>query len=621
MPDSGNTNFLSRKALACLHFILFGVSFFFYHDIYSQNIPRDLNWVDHVHDSILADQHIDSQKKSDLADSAFLVAQSYNDICRQVRMRIKQATYLDNMGLADSALTQLYWANESFDVKCDSALLMDLFCNLTNVYLSLNELSRVDSVGRIAMTHWNPSWKEKENRFAIMNNMAIAAAMQEDFITATRVFHQTYKEAVQAGDELYIQRELINLGSIKGMTGDPDSAYHFFRIAANNAKANADMENYIALLINMADNERERGNPSASIALLDTAFTLAGSQKNLELSANVQKHRANLFAGMNDYQKAYEYLTSFIEMREQYLDEERVKAVTEMLEKYESEKKARQIQQLEVEKLDAELANERVTNTRNRYLYIGAGVVLVAIGLWSRLIYVRRSKTALQKEKDISEGLLLNILPESVAAELKSKGYAEARHSSPVTVLFSDFKGFTTVSEELTPAELVEELNVCFRTFDEIMMRYGIEKIKTIGDAYMAAGNIPDTNTSTPVDVVNAGLDMQQFVKTRKEERTILGLPAFDMRVGVHSGPVVAGIVGVKKFQYDLWGDTVNTASRMESHGEIGRVNISDATYQLVKDSGVFEFESRGMVHVKGKRDQLMYFVLRKSDVTEVVNI
>jgi len=206
-----------------------------------------------------------------------------------------------------------------------------------------------------------------------------------------------------------------------------------------------------------------------------------------------------------------------------------------------------------------------------------------------------------------SDELLLNILPVEVAEELKEKGSAEARLIDEVTVLFTDFKGFTSISEKLSPKTLVAEINDCFSAFDNIMDKYGVEKIKTIGDSYMAAGGLPTPNKTHPDDVVKAALEIQQFMQDRNQIKEAAGEYFFEIRIGVHTGPVVAGIVGIKKFQYDIWGDTVNTASRMESSGEAGKVNISGTTYELIK--GKFSCEYRGEIDAKGKGMMKMYFV------------
>lgn len=206
-----------------------------------------------------------------------------------------------------------------------------------------------------------------------------------------------------------------------------------------------------------------------------------------------------------------------------------------------------------------------------------------------------------------SEALLLNILPQEIAEELKVKGIAEAKHFDHVTVMFTDFKNFTQISEKLSPSELVAEIDTCFKAFDIITDKYNLEKIKTIGDSYMAAGGLPAPNKTNAADAVNASIEIQKFMHRHTRQKIREGKEVFELRIGIHTGPVVAGIVGVKKFAYDIWGDTVNIASRMESSGEAGKINISGSTYDLVKDK--FTCTHRGKIQAKNKGEIDMYFV------------
>ncbi len=220
---------------------------------------------------------------------------------------------------------------------------------------------------------------------------------------------------------------------------------------------------------------------------------------------------------------------------------------------------------------------------------------------------LEKQKFEIEEARNKSEKLLLNILPYEIAEQLKYKGSVKAKNYRLASILFTDFVGFTRISESLTPQQIIKELSIYFGEFDQIIDNHFIEKIKTIGDAYMCVGGLPLRNKSNPIDTVLAALEMQQFMKNSNIERIKNNQTVWNLRIGIHTGRVVAGVIGKKKFAYDIWGDAVNTASRMESGGEPGKVNISDKTYQFIKD--YFDCTYRGKIKVKNKGDIDMYFV------------
>jgi class 3 adenylate cyclase/lipopolysaccharide biosynthesis regulator YciM len=354
----------------------------------------------------------------------------------------------------------------------------------------------------------------------------------------------------------------------------------------------------------------EQGNYQNSIELFQESSLLTDEINSLDLKANSVEYLYQVHKKSGKSDKALEYLEELLVLNDSLNKDETGKELlkVDLTNKFFVDSLA----QAE-DKKRAGLAYEKEileeTNTRNIFMASGLLLLIISGGLWNRLIFTRKSRKIIEKEKDRSENLLLNILPADVAEELKENGEAKARDFDMVTVIFTDFKGFTQTSEKLTANELVDELNYCFKGFDGIMGKFGIEKIKTIGDAYMAVGGLHGSADEAALMTTRAALEMQEFVMARKRDRDSQGLMAFEMRLGIHSGPVVAGIVGVKKFQYDIWGDTVNTASRMESSGEVGKVNISQATYELVEEKKGLSFAKRGKVEVKGKGELDMYFV------------
>ncbi|WP_400078793.1 adenylate/guanylate cyclase domain-containing protein [Winogradskyella sp. R77965] len=267
---------------------------------------------------------------------------------------------------------------------------------------------------------------------------------------------------------------------------------------------------------------------------------------------------------------------------------------------------------------DFEVAQEKAIalekrKTQRIILWSTLGVLfllgILAYNLFKKNKFVRKTNKIIAAEKDRSDKLLLNILPEETAQELKDKGRVEAKKFPSVTVLFSDFKGFTSYAENLSPEKLVETIDHYFSKFDLIMEKYGLEKIKTIGDAYMAVGGLSYDNVDQAKDMVLAAKEMNDFVNHAKIDDVTTA--EFDIRIGINTGPVVAGVVGTKKFAYDIWGDTVNIASRMESNSEPGRINISEDTYKVIKND--FDCEYRGELAVKNRGNLKMYFINNNS--------
>jgi len=416
----------------------------------------------------------------------------------------------------------------------------------------------------------------------------------------------------ELNDKGWLRLSNIHLGVCHKLMGNLDSAMHYLTLDTEDSK--------------VTGKDRIQSSVYAEIGNVHIAagrYQLASIQCQAGLRIASKTGRVNnLLQNCQCLYRAYEelgkdkealkYYKLYTSYQDSAKNEDKAKEMTrvEMSHQFERKQIADSVQRSQKKILreleyQRELAHERAD--RNIALGLGLGILLLAGGLWSRLRYVRRVQRTIKTERDRSEELLLNILPVEIAMELKQFGKAKAKRYDKAAILFTDFERFTDTAAQMHASELVEEINSCFTEFDRICDQYGIEKIKTIGDSYMAAGGLPVPNPNSTVALVQAALDMQQFIRQRVKQRMADGLPSFKMRAGIHVGPVVAGIVGVKKFQYDIWGDTVNTASRLESSGQVGRVNISAATYELVKEE--FTCEYRGEIVVKGKGKLGMYFV------------
>ena len=542
------------------------------------------------------------------------------DTCRLARISSWKSNSYDSLGKLDSSMACAHLALRFFGPSCDSITLMSINANLTSTYLSLEEYHKVIELADHSLSLWNPAWGRSKSRKAFYTNKAIALVQLGQYELGLEAFLDQLRVARKDRNEADEMDACNNVAAMYGILFENrdrpaylDSSEQYMVLALDIGKRLERREEVVIHYLNLANIARDRGQFEKCLANLDSA-ALYSDHQFLQLETTLASIRSDAFVGLGELDSALSALHVHIALKDSLLSSDKQKAISEMQEKYEGEKKERQIRELEVDNLNAALRQEQLTRTRNIYLFSGIGILLVAGGLWSRLRFTRKAKAAIQLEKDRSDELLLNILPEEVAEELKEKGAADAKRIDQATVLFTDFKGFTAYSENMSPEQLVKDLHLSFTAFDEIIAKHRMEKIKTIGDAYMAAGGLPVPNETHAVDVVSAALEIRRFIAEGKARKRAAGQPYFEIRIGIHTGPVVAGIVGVKKFSYDIWGDTVNTASRMESSCEVGQVNISEATYELVKNEPGLTFVPRGKIEAKGKGEMEMFFVEKRSD-------
>ncbi|MBD1262863.1 tetratricopeptide repeat protein [Maribacter polysiphoniae] len=392
---------------------------------------------------------------------------------------------------------------------------------------------------------------------------------------------------------------LGNIGMVYANTGKNDLAEKNINEAIGILEESGDYYPISVFLISMSDIYLEKEEHQTAIDYAQKSLTIAEQYGLKEQIGDANLKLSELYEEIGELVISYRYYKNHIAYRDSVNNIATVQQLADQRTNFEVSQK-----QIEVDLLD-----QRRKNQRNIAIATALALFLIgilAIGLFRRNKFIRKTKRIIEEERDRSDNLLLNILPEETADELKANGTVKAKKYEAVTVLFTDFKGFTSYSEKLSPEALVETVGFYFSKFDAIMDKYGLEKIKTIGDAYMCAGGLHDKTKDHAHRMVRAAFEIIEFVEATKKDDAASEL-TFDIRIGINTGPVVAGVVGTKKFAYDIWGDTVNVASRMESMSEPGKINISHSTYELIKSD--FECEYRGEIEAKNKGKVKMYFV------------
>ncbi|MCB9192052.1 MAG: tetratricopeptide repeat protein [Flavobacteriales bacterium] len=460
---------------------------------------------------------------------------------------------------------------------------------------------------------------EKRGIANAYQNIGIIHFDRKEYEQAIEFYDKSLALYNELDDKWGAAAALNNKGSVYEAQRSYPDALSSFDESLKLYQALSDKSGVSRTLQNIGNLHNSRGESKAAIPLCQQAYQLAKDVGGVREQRDACKCLYQAYKQGNDAAKALEFHEQLMVFEDSLEEVETFKALRQM------EFRIRLVTdslKREEEVLRVQMEHDEVLHRKERTKNISMAVGIILLILTSGLLLYSRSinkaKDQIESEKNRSEDLLLNILPAEIAEELKEKGSADARSFENVSILFTDFKSFTKASETLSAVELVDEINTCFEAFDRIVDKYGIEKIKTIGDSYMAAGGLPVPSGLSVQNTVKAGLEMQAYIINRKAELEAKGKPAFSMRIGIHTGPVVAGIVGKKKFQYDIWGDTVNTANRMESAGEVGKVNVSEATYQIVKDR--FEFDYRGEIEAKGKGKVKMYFAREKKVVVSMVD-
>jgi class 3 adenylate cyclase/Tfp pilus assembly protein PilF len=549
---------------------------------------------------------------------------------------------------ADYIAVLPYWQQslDIFDSIGDKSGVANMSSNLGAVHFSQGDDTKAIELYLQSLKASEEAGDKLRIATALMNIGSVYSNKEATYDMALRYYYRALPMSIELGDYEAIGTVTVNMGEIFLKRKETDSALYYFNKSleayreSESVKVAYTLNNigkvYTSLreyqdainyqkeafikaksldarlemtqsLLGLAETYVAQGNYSSAIETFKQAEKIGediGADYELKFA---YEGLAKSYEKIKDFSNAYKYLFLYVDKKDTLYNAEMDKKLQILNLNFDIDK-----QKSDIDLLTKDNALQELSIQRQRIAIYAAGstgflILLMAIGLFNRYKYVRRTNRIIAEERDRSDKLLLNILPAETAQELKEKGVATPKDYEKVSVLFTDFKGFTKIAEKLTAKELIEELNHCFFEFDKIIDKHNLEKIKTIGDAYMCAGGIPVANHTNPVDIVRAALEIKEFMDKLRVQRESEGKDYWELRIGVHTGEVVAGVVGKNKFAYDIWGDAVNTASRMESSGIPGQVNISGTTYEYIKDH--FHCNYRGKIQAKNKGEIDMYIV------------
>ena len=518
-------------------------------------------------------------------------------------------------GTDDRALEYYFKSLEVAEKIGNKARMATAYSNIGNVYH--NKIATTDKALNFFLTALKIS-EEIEDK-----NIVGAASVNlgEIYLDANKndsaLFY--FKKSLNAyANTINIPYPLREMGQLYEKKGDFNKAIQYFEQSYQMAEKFDSRLDMTQSLLALGETYIKKGDFKSGLNSFQKSESISQSIPAYKELNSAYAGMALIYAKMGDYNKAYQYQKHFSNLSDTLNNQILADKLTSLQTNFEIQTRQNQINLLTKDKKLQELDLNR-QKLQKTIISGGLAVILIiALIIYRNYRQTNRINRLLDRQKEQIESLLQNILPAEVAKELQRDGRATPKFYERVSVLFSDFKDFTKHADALSPQEIVSELNLCFMAFDEIIEKYNLEKIKTIGDSYMCAGGIPAVDESHPVNMIRASLEMQSFMNLHNAERKAMSLPPWNLRIGVHVGPVVAGVVGRKKYAYDIWGSTVNIASRMESTGEPGHVNISSSVYDLIKDK--YSCVYRGKVLAKNIGEIDMYFVAGEINGTTIAN-
>lgn len=439
--------------------------------------------------------------------------------------------------------------------------------------------------------------------------MALSYTEIGDIPNAKKYFSLAIEDYKKNNNQNMLNSCFMYLGKLYVKDFEPDSAFYYLNLAIERIKNEGNNNLLIRPYAFISSVYLMTKNVNRAIYYAEKSYQM--SLKSYDMISQIESATtlSKAYKFIRNYKKAYFFLDLLNNTKESFFKGSTKQKVAEMQSTFDFKKKRQNDSLLnEKERLRSKLEFQETlhkkNNERNILISCVVGIFVIMVSIVNRLRYINKTAKIIKKEKARSEDLLLNILPFEVAEELKTKGSAEAKQFDNVTVMLTDFVNFTHAVENMTPQSLIDELHTCFKNFDEIIRKYKIEKIKTSGDSYLAICGLPAPDPKHAENMANAAIEINRFICERFEQ---IGDSTFKIRIGINSGSVIAGIVGVDKFAYDIWGDTVNIAARMEQNSIPGRINISGSTYELIKDK--FECTYRGKIEAKNKGEIDMYFI------------